>query len=282
MMEIRVRAILFLCILNFAFPAFAANGQTTRADAVYGKLTVYSDVFGSDIYVDAKFVGQDRAMISSLPVGKHYVRVVKDEKTIQSGLVDVREGEETIIVAKPAEEELLSKFKKQNLIHAYLSYSMLNHTGSKTGSPEITGDLAPLFGVNFEAVFPIPFLDLNTILGFRYNLPASIRSGGVKLTDMTISGPYGNISKRIIDRFMGRRNVNLDIGAGLNYSYYSGEMISITGGLGYQLYAELSFKGEMQLTVLRAGYLVNTGRGSNQYNFSNSGYFVSGGIAYQL
>lgn len=35
----------------------------------YGRLTIYSDVMGVDIYADAT--------ISNIPAGKHYVRVVK-------------------------------------------------------------------------------------------------------------------------------------------------------------------------------------------------------------
>lgn len=270
-----------MVVCSGAFAAEPAKVPIFPGEVEYGKLTVYSDVLGADIYVDAKFVGQDRATISNIPAGKHYVRVVKEEKTIQSGIVDVRVNEETIIVAK-LEEELLSKYRKQNLIHAYFSYSALNHVGKKTGTSEISGDLGPFFGINFEGIFPIPLVDFNLILGFRYNLPASISSGGVKLTDMTISGPYGNISKRIVDRLLGNRNLSLDIGGGLNYSFYSGELMSITGSLGYQAYAELALKSENQFIVGRAGYLTYNGRGSNQYNFSNTGYFVSAGVAYQL
>lgn len=275
--------VFFIFIFLFlVFACEAAKAPALKEDIAYGKLTVYSDIQGSDIFVDAKFVGQDRATISNIPVGKHYVRVVKEDRTIQSGLVDVKEGEETIIVAKPAEEELLSRFRKPNLIHVYMSYSSLNHTGNKAGSAEVSGELSPFYGVNFEGVFPVPLLDFDVILGFRYNLPAPIKAGGVKLTDMTISGPYGNVSKKIVDRLLGNRNLSFGIGGGINYSFYSGELISITGSLGYQLFAEVSLRGENQLTIFRAGYLVNTGKGSNQYNFTNSGYFVSGGIAYPL
>lgn len=281
-MNLRFWFVFFIFVFLFlVFPCQGAKAPAFKEDAGYGKLTVYSDVQGSDIYVDAKFVGQDRATISNIPVGKHYVRVVKDDKTIQSGLVDVKEGEETIIVAK-LEEELLSKFRKPNLIHIYLSGSNLNHIGRKSGTSEVTGDLAPFYGINVEGIFPVPVLDFNAVVGFRYNLPAAMSAGGVKVTDLTISGPYVNLSKKVIDRLLGNRNLSLGVGGGLNYSFYSGELMSITGTLGYQAYAELAFAGETQLTLFRAGYLVNLGKGSNQYNFTNSGYFISCGLAYKL
>ena len=276
------RTILVVSCLLSVVSYSAAKIPAYNEDLAFGRLSVYSDVPGADIYVDAEFVGQDRATISSIPAGKHYVRVVKDEKSIQSGIVDVREGEETIIVAKPAEEELLSQFRKPNLIHLYVSYSGLSHIGRKSGTPEVSGDLAPFYGLNVEGRFPVPVFDVNLLLGFRYNLPAALSSAGVKVTDLTISGPYLEVSKKMIERVFGNRNLSLGLGGGFNYSFYSGDKISITGLLGYEFFTELLLVQDNQTVNFRGGYLLYNGRGSNEFIFTNSGIFFSGGVAYKL
>ena len=276
------QAFFVACCLMSVISYAAAKTPAYNEDTAFGRLSVYSDVPGADIYVDAKFVGQDRATVSNLPAGKHYVRVVKNEKSIQSGIVDVREGEETIIVAKPTEEELLSQFRKPNLIHLYASYSGVNYIGRKSGTAEVSGDMAPFYGLNVEGIFPIPVFDINLLLGFRYNLPATLSAAGAKVTDLTISGPYLDVSKKMLERVFGNRNLSLGLGGGFNYSFYSGQGLSITGQLGYGFYGELALAQENQTLNFRGGYLFNTGNGSNGFVFTNSGIFFSGGVAYKL
>jgi hypothetical protein len=125
-------------------------------------------------------------------------------------------------------------------------------------------------------------MDMNVIFGFRYNLPAALSSGGTKITELTISGPYINISRRVVERLFGNKNLNLDLGGGANYSFYSGNLISITGSFGYQIYTELSMKTEAQILIGRFGYIRANGRGSNQYDFSNTGYYATAGLEYKL
>lgn len=278
MTEKRARGLLSIIGLTLilALPSLAAKPATSESEVDYGKLSIRSEIPGSDIYVNAKYLGQDKAFLSALPVGKHYLRVIKDGWTYQSGLVEVKGGEETTIIAKPTDDKLVANYKKQNMVHIYLSGSKLSHFGVKTGSEDAIADIAPFLGVNLEVIFP--FWEIDTSLGFRYNVPAAMSIGGTKITELTISGPYANVSKKIIPF----KYSNLSIGGGVNYSFYSGNYISISGITGYQAYLELASKEETQSTILRGGYLVNYGRGSNQYNFSNAGFFLTAGVAYRL
>lgn len=260
----------------------AAKAPAFKEEVGYGKLTVYSDIQGSDIYVDAKFVGQDRATISNIPVGKHYVRVVKDDKTIQSGLVDVKEGEETIIVAK-LEEELLSRIRKPNHV---LLFGSMTAVGYGEVNPGGTFNLSyrPQYGVGTEVKFVVPVVDVNVDLGFFLNYPSVIISGTTE-AQMAISSPYVCVGK---DLFRSGP-LKLSAGAGLNYGIFNpggGTLISIASRMGYLGYVEAirSF-GESQKLALKAGYVSYSGKSSTTAgpgDVTCAGYFLLIGAAYQL
>jgi len=279
-----VRAVFFLFLVFVLItPVFAADAPAFQADAAYGKLTVYSDIPGSDIYVDAKFVGQDRAMISNIPVGKHYVRVVKNETTIQSGLVDVKEGEETIIVAKPSEDELLSKIKKPNQVLLFggmtsVGYDETNPSGSYSLSYRMQ------LGMGTEVKFAIPLIDSYVNLGFFLNYPSTITSGTTE-GQMAISSPYVCISKDLFKS----GPLKFGAGLGLNYGIFNpggSTMISIASRIGYMYYFE-GFRNvaDNQQIAVRIGYIIYNGKSATKLgpgDVSCAGFFLQGGVSYQL
>jgi len=285
-----MRYLFAVLLVLFATSAFAATtpAPVFQADISYGKLTVYSDVTGSDIYVDAKFVGQDRAMISNIPVGKHYVRVVKDETTIQSGIVDVKEGEETIIVAKPAEEELQSRFKKQNHV---LFFGSMTNVGYNFAIPVLGLSSLPYsaqYGLGTEVSYAVPNTDVSLNFGFFLNYPSVISivsPEGIgyvwKEGQLSISSPYVCISKNVYK--IGPYNIK--VGGGINYALYTpggGLVINIVSRMGYMAYIEASRRIlDSQLFVAKIGYISYAGKASVN-DITSAGYFLQTGIAYQL
>jgi hypothetical protein len=275
--------VLACCVLLLVSPCRAAKAPSFVDDGDYGKLTIFSDIPGADIYVDAKFVGQDRAAISNIPAGKHYVRVVKEENTIQSGLVDVKEGEETIIVAKPTGDELLSKSRKPNHV---LLFGNMSSVGYYEVNPGGTYDYAyrPQWGVGTEIKFALPVVDINIDLGFFLNYPSAIVAGSGE-AQMAISSPYICVGKDIAKA----GPFKIGVGGGFNYGIFNaggGTTISISSRLGYMAYIEaMRNLGASQKIAVKLGYLAYNGKSTTTAgagDVSCNGYFLQVGIAYPL
>jgi len=281
------RLFLFCLVLLLVSPCLAAKPKALGADAEFGKLTVFSDVIGSDIYVDAKFIGQDRATISNMPVGKHYVRVVKAERTIQSGLVDVKEGDETIIVAKPTEDELLANIRKPSHV---LIFGSMTGVGYNEVNPNGTYNLTyrPQYGVGTEVKLAVPVVDVNIDLGFFLNYPSALIVGNAE-AQMAISSPYVCVTKE----FLKAGPFKLNAGGGLNYGIFNpggGTNISIASRIGYMAYIEgMRNITDNQKLDIKLGYAVYNGRSSVRVgtttgygDVSCAGLFLTAGVAYQL
>src|SRR3989338_206933 len=267
---------LTLCI----FGCVLALSAAVRAETAYGKLTIYSDVLGSDIYVDAKFVGQDRATISNIPAGKHYVRVAKDEKNIQTGIVEVKEGEETIIVAKQTEEELLSKIRKPNHVLIFGSLTGANYLETTTATT-FNLPYRVQYGLGTEIKFVLPVVDINLDLGFFLNYPSQIETPTGN-AQMAISSPYIAAGKDIIR--LGPTKISA--GLGFNYGIFNpggGTTISISSRLGYFGFVEMmrNLGDNNQKLTVKAGYVNYIGK-SAAGDVSCAGYFLQTGMAYQL
>ena len=157
---------------------------------------------------------------------------------------------------------------------------MLSYSVRTPANVDIPASIDPLYGINFEGIFPISDFDVN--IGFRFNLPSNVSSPEGKVTEATISGPYINISKKVASGLFGNRNLDLSLGGGANFSFYSGQLISIIGSYGYQFYGELLLKTDAQNYMFRLGYMLNNGRGSNLNSYHNAGYFLTGGLVYKL
>jgi hypothetical protein len=264
--------------------AWGASAPAFAGATEYGKLTVYSDVPGSDIYVDAKFVGQDRATISNIPIGKHYVRVVKDDRDIKTGIVDVREGEETIIVAKP-DENLLSKMRKPNRVALFGAITGAGYSFPAGIVPGTTSfDLKPQYGIGAELKYPVPVIDVNIDLGFILGMPSTLHfydSGAWYDGQLSISSPYICLSKELLKR----GSVRLSLGGGFNYALYTpggGLQLSTEPRLGYTAYIEGTQSTDMgQQILVKLGYVSYAGK-VGVTDITSAGYFVQAGMAYQL
>jgi hypothetical protein len=271
---------MLLMLLAGSAPAQFAPPDTLEQVA-YGRLTVYSDVAGTDIYVDAKFVGQDRATVSNIPTGKHYVRVVKGEETIQSGIVSVTEGEETIVVAKPTGENLLERRRKPNRVMFFAGYSDLGYEEAIPGTT-YSYNYKPQYGFGAEVQFPLPLLDLRVDLGFFQNYPGGIVVNATQEANMAISTPYLNISKSLIKM----SSLKISGGVGINYGIFSPgyrTQITIASRLGYQAFLEAVLSsGQREVYVVRAGYISYSGESAAPGTVTSAGYYLQGGVAYQL
>lgn len=273
----RILPILFVLAVILSF---CSQAQET-VQLTYGKLTVYSDVKGADIYVDAKFVGQDRAAISNIPTGKHYVRVAKKDQTIKSGIVQVKEGEETIIVAKITEEELLAQRRKPNRVFFFSSITDLGYSES-IPAQTIDYDYRPQLGVGAEIQFPVPMFDFRIDIGFTQNYPSGITINPTQEAHMAVSTPYLNVSKNIISN----PTYKVNAGLGLNYGIFSPgykTLITIASRLGYQAFieAELS-SGQNSFILARLGYISFSGESAFPGQVTAPGYYLQAGAAYQL
>jgi len=270
-------AILFVLTLVLSINSLAQD----KVRITYGKLTIYSDVTGADIYVDAKFVGQDRASISNIPTGKHYVRVAKKEETIKSGIVHVKEGEETIIVAKITEEQLLAKRRKPNNVFFFGSVTSLGYSEA-IPAQTINYTYKPQFGFGAEVQFPVPMFDFRIDLGFMQNYPSAISITATQEANMAVSTPFINVSKNIINN----PGYKLNTGVGINYGIFSPgykTLITIASRLGYQAFLEAQLSsGRNSFYLARLGYVAFAGESAFPGQVTSAGWYFQGGAAYQL
>jgi len=268
--------LLLLAGMSAAQYAAPAGGQQT-----YGKLTVYSDVMGADIYVDAKFVGQDRATISNIPTGKHYVRVVKGGETIQSGIVEVKEGEETIIVAKSKEESLLEHVRKPNHVLFFMGLTDLEYR-EDIPTQTVQYSYKPQYGFGAEVQFNVPVFDFRIDLGFHQNYPSGISITATQEAQMAVSTPYLNVSRSLFRT----ESIKFNGGVGINYGIFSPgykTLITIASRLGYQAFLEGAlYSGQDQYYLVRAGIVNFAGESAYPGSVNCGGYYVLGGVAYQL
>ncbi|OGB88167.1 hypothetical protein A3J44_05200 [candidate division WOR-1 bacterium RIFCSPHIGHO2_02_FULL_45_12] len=281
-----------LIILLFVFTLFvgAAVAQDKGDEQVFGKLSVYSDVPDTDIYVDARYIGRDRASMSNISVGKHYVRVVKGEKSLLSGIVDVKEGEETVVVAKVEADSLEESRRKSNYV---FFYGGITSVGFNLSRPDLANGVSSFpyssqYGIGMELQQTIPNMDVNFDAGFSLNLPSKMtfmsseeagwlwRQGYV-----AIAAPYVSLSKEIASLSL----FKINFGAGLNYAIYipgGGVAISLEPRLGYMVFLEgvRRFENERKF-IIRTGFLNYAGAVSVQ-NVSSPGFYLQSGMAYEL
>jgi hypothetical protein len=64
-----------------------------------GKLNVFTDIKGTEIFVDGKLAGEEQVVGYSLPVGEHYVQVKYQGKTSYAKMVSISEGRTSTITS---------------------------------------------------------------------------------------------------------------------------------------------------------------------------------------
>ncbi|OGC09588.1 hypothetical protein A3F86_06295 [candidate division WOR-1 bacterium RIFCSPLOWO2_12_FULL_45_9] len=272
-----------LIILLFVFTLFvgAAVAQDKGDEQVFGKLSVYSDVPDTDIYVDARYIGRDRASMSNISVGKHYVRVVKGEKSLLSGIVDVKEGEETVVVAKVEADSLEESRRKSNYVFFFGGLTDLGYDEAIPGA-NISYDYKPQLGFGAEVNFNTKIFDSRIDLGFFQNYPAGIVISATQEAQMSVSTPYINISKNIFKN----KTVKVNAGGGLNFGIFSPgyrTSITIASRPGYQAFIEATRSGgESHYFVVRLGYVKYAGESAFPGQVTSAGYYLQSGMAYEL
>jgi hypothetical protein len=65
-----------------------------------GTLNIFSEFTGTSIYVDDKGQGNDIKVIEGVPIGNHYLRVIKDGVSIFAELITITEGQTTTVLIK--------------------------------------------------------------------------------------------------------------------------------------------------------------------------------------
>ena len=89
------RAIIILLIIAVILPGFTMSAM---AEAT-GKLNVFTDLKGAEIYIDAKLAGEEAVVGYVLPVGTHFVKVVYEGKTVYAKTIEVYEGRTNTITS---------------------------------------------------------------------------------------------------------------------------------------------------------------------------------------
>lgn len=82
-----------------------------------GTLNIFSELTGISVYLDENKAGDDIKQIQAVPVGSHYLKVIKDGISIFGELVTINEGQTTTILVKNdgqvAEKIMESKVKER-------------------------------------------------------------------------------------------------------------------------------------------------------------------------
>jgi CxxC motif-containing protein len=65
-----------------------------------GTLNIFSEFTGVSVWLDEKKQGDDIKTINSIPVGNHYLKIIKDGTSIFGELVTIKDGEATTVLVK--------------------------------------------------------------------------------------------------------------------------------------------------------------------------------------
>lgn len=76
------------------------NPAQTQGPAKTGTLKIFSELTGITVYLDDNKQGDDIKQINSVPVGSHYLKVLKDGTSIYGELVNITENEVTTVLVQ--------------------------------------------------------------------------------------------------------------------------------------------------------------------------------------
>lgn len=138
---LRLAGMISALVFMFSKNSFAQNGS----------VKVFSEISGISIYLDDAFKGKDLALIDSVKIGSHYLKVTKEDVIIYGELIVVKEGEETTVLIKDTpeiqEKLLATKFKEQEFYRANKLDVMLStkYVTETTGATKTSGDAVNYF-----------------------------------------------------------------------------------------------------------------------------------------
>jgi hypothetical protein len=89
------RLIVFILIfsISLSLVCIRANAEAT------GKLNVFTDLSGAEIYIDGQLAGKEAVVGYTLAVGTHFVKVVYQDKTVYAKTVEITEGRTNTITS---------------------------------------------------------------------------------------------------------------------------------------------------------------------------------------
>ncbi len=92
-MTMRTKSILLTILIFSTFSQIFSQTQT-------GTLSVFSELGGITIYLNDNLIGNDVKVIKDVPVGSHYLKVLRDGSAIYSEIVNIQANTVTTVLIK--------------------------------------------------------------------------------------------------------------------------------------------------------------------------------------
>jgi len=89
----------------------AGANQGVAKDVKKGSLNIFSELTGISVYLDENKQGENIKQINDIPVGSHYLKVMKDGVSVYGELVTINENQVTTVLVKndgSVEEKILN------------------------------------------------------------------------------------------------------------------------------------------------------------------------------
>ena len=78
----------------------AVETPQVQATPKVGALMIFSEFTGTSIYLNENKQGDDIKTINDIPIGNHYLKVIKDDVTILAELITINDGQTTTVLVK--------------------------------------------------------------------------------------------------------------------------------------------------------------------------------------
>lgn len=83
-------------ILGLLLISFIVNAQVVSR----GTLKIFSELPGTEVYLDERLMGSDIQQIDSIPTGTHYLKVLVDDVNVYGELIEIKANEVTTVLIK--------------------------------------------------------------------------------------------------------------------------------------------------------------------------------------
>jgi hypothetical protein len=103
----------FLIVVLLLIPFFSYSQK--------GSIKIFSEIKGIDVFLDDLAKGTDVLSIDSVNTGSHYLKILKDNATVYSELINVKTNEVTTILVKKSQDnqmnmdDLIKLYKTQRI-----------------------------------------------------------------------------------------------------------------------------------------------------------------------
>ncbi|MFA4857752.1 MAG: hypothetical protein WC901_06435 [Candidatus Margulisiibacteriota bacterium] len=211
----------FLVLLIFLFCAVSASAEPAQP----GSLKVISDEEGVETYVDGALAGGEVVTIKNILAGQHYIVVKSGGEIIFRKTVLVQSGEQTLVVAHPEKTAEATKSQKAQSDKEKSTFFVVDIT---SGGYNLTGSFA---GYNWSSSYPGATgisVGFNNILG--KDLFSYYYGGGIGYNSKTIDTQLSYLYLNV-----GGKNEIAFTEAGINYSFWQVDGLTVSGNVGYQI-----------------------------------------------